>query len=103
LVDSAAGRSQTLQTRDCLFTGFSRQRVPWAPDGQSFCLADLWETVGATTSIVSPEAGQVKGWKKTDWGDEPVDMPEENAKPDDSLVLRVGRGPAERMRGLTST
>jgi hypothetical protein len=73
LVDSAAGRSQTLQTRDRLFTGFSRQRVPWAPDGQSFCLADLWETVGATTSIVSPEAGQVKGWKKTDWGDELVE------------------------------
>jgi hypothetical protein len=28
------------------------------------------EQAGATTDIVSPESGKVKGWKETEWGDE---------------------------------
>jgi protease I len=59
------------------------------------------EAAGATTSIVSPESGQVKGWKKTDWGDElPVDVPMEDAKADDfdALVLPGGVMNPDKLR-----
>jgi protease I len=59
------------------------------------------EAAGATTSIVSPESGQVKGWKKTDWGDElPVDVPLEDAKADDfdALVLPGGVMNPDKLR-----
>ncbi len=59
------------------------------------------EAAGATTSIVSPESGKVKGWKKTDWGDElPVDVPLEEAKADDfdALVLPGGVMNPDKLR-----
>jgi len=51
------------------------------------------DDAGAKTSIVSPEAGQVKGWKHTEWGDKfPVDMKLDDVKTDqfDALLLPGG-------------
>jgi protease I len=51
------------------------------------------EKAGATTRIVSPVEQKVKGWQKTDWGDEfPVDAPLEQANPEeyDALLLPGG-------------
>lgn len=48
---------------------------------------------GATTQIVSPKSGRVKGWKFTDWGDElPVDLPLEGARADDFDALLLPGG-----------
>ncbi len=45
------------------------------------------DQAGAKTSIVSPRAPRVRGWKFTDWGDEfPVDTPLDQARPD---ALRI--------------
>jgi protease I len=54
---------------------------------------DALRDAGATVEIVSPEEGKVKGWAKTDWGDEfPVDVPLSRADPSayDALVLPGG-------------
>jgi protease I len=60
------------------------------------------EAAGATTQIVSPEKGEVKGWKFTQWGDEfPVDVPLADARPDDydALLLPGGVMNPDRLRG----
>jgi protease I len=60
------------------------------------------EEAGAETHIVSPASGQVKGWQKDHWGDEfDVDVPLENASPDDydALVLPGGQMNPDNLRG----
>lgn len=49
---------------------------------------------GATVEVVSPEAGEIRGWKDKDWGDAvPVDRKLADAKPEnyDALVLPGGQ------------
>jgi protease I len=51
------------------------------------------EEAGATTHIVSPQEGKVKGWAKTDWGEEyDVDVPVSGADAGayDALLLPGG-------------
>jgi protease I len=51
------------------------------------------ELAGAMTQIVSPAKGQVKGWNHTEWGDRfPVDIPLEQARPDDFDALLLPGG-----------
>jgi protease I len=51
------------------------------------------ELAGATTQIVSPAKGQVKGWNHTEWGDQfSVDLPLEQARPDDFDALLLPGG-----------
>ncbi len=51
------------------------------------------EQAGATTKIVSPAKGKVKGWQHTQWGDEfPVDVPLERANADDFDALLLPGG-----------
>lgn len=51
------------------------------------------DQAGATTQIVSPAKGQVKGWNHTEWGDPlPVDLPLEQARPDDFDALLLPGG-----------
>ncbi|GAC1547041.1 MAG: type 1 glutamine amidotransferase domain-containing protein [Herpetosiphon sp.] len=48
---------------------------------------------GAQTDLISPAAGQVKGWQHTDWGDKfPVEVPLSDANPAnyDALLLPGG-------------
>jgi protease I len=48
---------------------------------------------GANSRIVSPAQGKVKGWNKTDWGDEfQVDTPLEAANPEDFDALLLPGG-----------
>jgi protease I len=48
---------------------------------------------GAETKIVSPAGKQVKGWRHTDWGQTlPVDVPLDQAKPDDFDALLLPGG-----------
>jgi protease I len=59
------------------------------------------EKAGATVSIVSPESPRVKGWKRTEWGDEfDVDIPLSEAKADefDALVLPGGVMNPDKLR-----
>ena len=49
---------------------------------------------GATVHIVSPESGEIKGWKEKDWGRPvKVDVTLDNANPDDydAIVLPGGQ------------
>jgi len=51
------------------------------------------EEAGATTHIVSPQEGRVRGWEKTDWGDEfevDVQMERADAGDYDALLLPGG-------------
>jgi protease I len=51
------------------------------------------DQAGATTQVVSPEEGKVKGWNMKEWGNEiPVDVPLEqaNAENFDALLLPGG-------------
>ncbi len=51
------------------------------------------DNAGATTHIVAPEAGKIKGWKHDKWGDEvAVDITVDQANPSDydALVLPGG-------------
>ena len=51
------------------------------------------EQAGATTQVISPKQGKIKGWNHTDWGEEiPVDLPLAGADPDnfDALLLPGG-------------
>ncbi len=51
------------------------------------------EEAGATTEVVSPKSGEIKGWKFTDWGEKvKVDKTLEQANPADydALVLPGG-------------
>ena len=53
----------------------------------------ILEQAGATTEVVSPRSGEIKGWKFTDWGDKvKVDKTLDQAKPEDydALVLPGG-------------
>lgn len=51
------------------------------------------ENAGATTHVISPKDGKIKGWKFTEWGDSvKVDKTLDQAKPEeyDALVLPGG-------------
>jgi protease I len=51
------------------------------------------ESAGATTQVVSPKSGEIKGWKFKEWGDKiKVDKTLDEAKPSDydALVLPGG-------------
>jgi protease I len=51
------------------------------------------EAAGATTEVIAPKSGAIKGWKTKDWGDSmKVDEPLERAKAQDydALVLPGG-------------
>src|SRR5260370_382348 len=51
------------------------------------------EQAGATTDIVSPESGKVKGWNHTEWGDEfTVDVPLDRAAAKDYSALLLPGG-----------
>jgi protease I len=51
------------------------------------------DQAGATTQIVSPAKGKVKGWQHTEWGDQfPVDLPLEQARADDFDALLLPGG-----------
>lgn len=59
------------------------------------------EQAGAQAHIVSPQRDKVKGWKFTEWGDEfPIDVPLENANPDDyqGLLLPGGVRNPDKLR-----
>jgi protease I len=51
------------------------------------------DEAGATTEVVSPKTGSIKGWNHRDWGEDvPVDVPLKRAKPEhyDGLLLPGG-------------
>jgi protease I len=51
------------------------------------------DNAGATTQVISPQKGKIKGWNLKDWGSEvPVDVPLNEAKAEDyhALVLPGG-------------
>ena len=59
------------------------------------------QEAGATTHVISPKAGQIKGWKFTDWGDTvKVDKTLDEAKPGDydALVLPGGQINPDKLR-----
>lgn len=61
------------------------------------------EDAGATTRVVAPKRGKIRGWKFTEWGDEvAVDLPLEEAKPEqfDALVLPGGVINPDKLRML---
>ena len=56
---------------------------------------------GATVQIVSPESGEIKGWKEKDWGRPvKVDVTLDNANPDDydAIVLPGGQMNPDTLR-----
>lgn len=64
-------------------------------------LAKLGEA-GATVHVVSPEAGEIKGWDKKDWGRAvPVDklLAEVSADSYDAIVLPGGQMNPDTLRG----
>jgi len=51
------------------------------------------DQAGATTEVVSPAKGKVKGWNMKEWGNEiPVDIPLEEAKAEDFHALLLPGG-----------
>jgi protease I len=59
------------------------------------------EKAGATTEIISPKSGKVRGWKYTNWGNEfTVDKQVEKADPDeyDALLLPGGQMNPDTLR-----
>lgn len=51
------------------------------------------DEAGASTKIVSPNSGEVRGWNFTDWGDKfPVDVELRNTRPDDYDALLLPGG-----------
>jgi protease I len=51
------------------------------------------DQAGATTKVVSPVDGKVRGWKSGDWGaDVPVDVRLEDARPEDFDALLLPGG-----------
>jgi protease I len=51
------------------------------------------DQAGATTKVVSPSEGKVKGWNHKEWGQEvPVDVPLNSARPDDFDALLLPGG-----------
>jgi protease I len=56
---------------------------------------------GASVDVVSPKSGSVRGWNKTDWGDEvPVDreLSQARAEDYDGLVLPGGQINPDKLR-----
>ncbi len=61
------------------------------------------EAQGATTQVVSPEKGKIKGWNKKDWGKEvPVDIPlgSADAAAFDALLLPGGVMNPDKLRTI---
>jgi protease I len=59
------------------------------------------EQAGATVHVISPKEGKIRGWDRTDWGQEvPVDVALEKAKPEDygGLVLPGGQINPDKLR-----
>ena len=59
------------------------------------------DEAGATTTVVSPEKGKIKGWKMKDWGDEvSVDKVLDSANPEefDALLLPGGVMNPDKLR-----
>lgn len=59
------------------------------------------DEAGATTMVVAPKDGRIKGWKMKDWGHEvPVDIPLNEAKAEDfhALLLPGGVMNPDRLR-----
>ncbi|MCC6729037.1 MAG: type 1 glutamine amidotransferase [Chthonomonadales bacterium] len=59
------------------------------------------DQAGATTQVVSPVAGQVRGWKEREWGESvPVDVALERADPHDfdALLLPGGVMSPDKLR-----
>jgi protease I len=59
------------------------------------------EQAGATTQVISPKSGRIRGWQHTDWGDEvAVDVALEQARPEDydGLVLPGGQINPDKLR-----
>ena len=59
------------------------------------------KNAGATVDVVSPKSGVIRGWSKTDWGDEvPVDVELSKARPEDydGLVLPGGQINPDKLR-----
>jgi protease I len=51
------------------------------------------EAAGAKADIISPQAGKVKGWQHTNWGDElPIDRTLDEARPGDYDALLLPGG-----------
>jgi len=60
-----------------------------------------FEVAGAKVDVISPQAGKVKGWQHTKWGDDvAVDVRLEDARPDqyDALLLPGGVMNPDRLR-----
>jgi protease I len=59
------------------------------------------EQAGATVHVIAPKSGTIRGWDKTDWGEEvAVDLELERARPDayDGLVLPGGQINPDKLR-----
>jgi protease I len=59
------------------------------------------QAAGATVEVVSPKAGQIKGWNHTDWGENtPVDRTFDEVKPTDydGIVLPGGQINPDKLR-----
>jgi len=59
------------------------------------------DEVGATTQVVSPKTGEIRGWNHTDWGQSVrVDVALDGARPDDydALVLPGGVMNPDKLR-----
>lgn len=57
---------------------------------------------GATVEVVAPQEGEIKGWKKKDWGNSvPVDKTLDKAKADDydAIVIPGGQMNPDTLRG----
>jgi deglycase len=51
------------------------------------------DAAGASTKVVSPKSGSIKGWNHTDWGDPiKVDVTLDNTRPDDYDALMLPGG-----------
>ena len=51
------------------------------------------DNAGATTMVVSPKDGNIKGWNMKEWGHQvPVDVPLKEAKPEDFHALLLPGG-----------
>ena len=59
------------------------------------------EQAGATTEVIAPKSGEIRGWKFTEWGDKvKVDEPLDSASPDrfDALLLPGGVMNPDKLR-----
>ncbi len=59
------------------------------------------EEAGATTSVISPKGGEIKGWDTDDWGDKvkvDIVLSDANAEDYDALVLPGGVMNPDKLR-----